>query len=465
MKDLRTFIEDMEERHPGEILRVQRPVDARFEISSVIRRLQEERKFPAVFFESVRGSDHGVITNVHATRERMVYGMGVSDRKAMLRAWSERLDNPIAPIDVETGPVKEVIHLGEACDLRRLPIVTHAEQDSGAFITAGVLIIRNPDTGEPNIGIYRHMVKGPNRLGCFMNEGTHLFHLLKKAEAKGQDLECVIFIGHHPLGILASQVRGALQNELATMGGVLGEAIELAPAETVDVPVPARAEIAIEGKILAGVREEEGPFGEYTFFYGEARNSPVIEVSAITHRRDAIFYDVHSPYIDHVNCSVLAQDAYVFNKIRASVHNVLDVFHPSEGIVHTAVIQIRKETEGQGKAAGLAALASVYLLKIAIIVDDDVDPTNLGEVLWAITARTRPDRDFDFIKDVHCGTLDAMGVSGEGWPQRGGLNTKVIIDATKPIDVPLPDRCDPPEAMWRAMDLAEYFPDGNFGSG
>ena len=185
MKDVRTCIEDMEERHPGEILRVQRPVDARFEISSVIRRLQEERKFPAVFFESVRGSDHGVITNVHATRERMVYGMGVSDRKAMLRAWSERLDNPIAPIDVETGPVKEVIHLGEACDLRRLPIVTHAEQDSGAFITAGVLIIRNPDTGEPNIGIYRHMVKGPNRLGCFMNEGTHLFHLLKKAEAKG----------------------------------------------------------------------------------------------------------------------------------------------------------------------------------------------------------------------------------------------------------------------------------------
>ena len=156
MKDLRTFIEDMEERHPGEILRVQRPVDARFEISSVIRRLQEERKFPAVFFESVRGSDHGVITNVHATRERMVYGMGVSDRKAMLRAWSERLDNPIAPIDVETGPVKEVIHLGEA--------------------------------------------------------------------------------------------------------------IELAPAETVDVPVPARAEIAIEGKILAGVREDGLLFNGLSFF-------------------------------------------------------------------------------------------------------------------------------------------------------------------------------------------------------
>ena len=463
MKDLRTFIEEMEERHPGEILRVSRQVDPKFEISGVIRKLQEDRKYPAVLFENVQGSDHAVLTNVHATRERMAYGMGVADRQSMLKAWSEGLDKPIPPVQVDTGPVKEVVSRGEECDLRRLPIVTHAEKDSGPFVTAGVTVVRNPDTGVPNIGIYRHMLKGPRRLGCFINEGTHLFHLLKKAEAKGQDLECAIFIGHHPLCVLASQVRGPLQNELATMSGVLGEALELAPAESVDVPVPARAEFVIEGKFLSGVREEEGPFGEYTFFYGEARNSPVIEVSAITHRKDAILYDVHSPYIDHVNCSVLAQDAYVFNKIRASVHNVLDVFHPSEGIVHTAVIQIRKETEGQGKAAGLAALASVYLLKIAIVVDEDVNPANLGEVLWAITARTRPDRDFDFIKDVHCGTLDAMGVSGRGWPYRNGLNTKVLIDATKPIDVPLPDRCDPPESVWRSIDLDEYFPDGVSG--
>ncbi len=463
MMDLRAFVENMEERHPGEILRVSRQVDPKFEISSVIRRLQEDQKFPAVLFENVKGSDHPVLTNVHATRERMAYGMGVSDRRSMLKARSNGLEKPIEPVQVDTGPVKEVIWRGDECDLGKLPIVTHAEQDSGPFITAGVTVVRNPDTGEPNIGIYRHMVKGSRRLGCFINEGTHLFHLLKKAEAAGQDLECAIFVGHHPLCVLASQVRGPLQNELATMGGVLGEALELAPGETVDVPVPARAEFVIEGKFLAGVREEEGPFGEYTFFYGEARNSPVIEVSAITHRKDAILYDVHSPYIDHVNCSVLAQDAYVFNKIRASVHNVLDVFHPSEGIVHTAVIQIRKETEGQGKAAGLAALASVYLLKIAIVVDEDVNPANLGEVLWAITARTRPDRDFDFIKDVHCGTLDAMGVSGRGWPYKNGLNTKVLIDATKPIDVPLPDRCDPPENIWRSIDLEEYFPDGISG--
>jgi 2,5-furandicarboxylate decarboxylase 1 len=449
----------MEERHPGELLRVSREVDPRFEISAVVRRLQEEQEFPAILFENVKGSGHGVLTNVHATRQRIAYGMGVADRKAMLRAWSEGLEKPLPPTQVETGPVKEVILRGEEADLTRLPIVTHAEKDSGAFITAGVMIVRNPDTGVPNIGIYRHMVKGPRRLGCFINEGTHLFHLLKKAEDKGQDLECAIFIGHHPLCVLASQVRGPLQDELATMSGVLGEPLELVPAETVDIPVPARAEIVIEGKIPAGFREEEGPFGEYTFFYGEARNSPVIEVSAITHRRDAILYDVHSPYIDHVNCSVLAQDAYVFNKIKASVHNVLDVYHPSQGVVHTAVIQIRKETEGQGKAAGLAALASVYLLKIAIVVDEDVNPANLGEVLWAITTRTRPDRDFDFIKDVHCGTLDAMGVSGRGWPYKNGLNTKVLIDATKPIDVPLPDRCDPPEDVWRGIDLGDYFPD------
>ena len=459
MKDLRTFIEHLEERHPGQLLRVKRPVSPRFEISALVRRLQEEGKFPAILFENVEGSDHPVITNVHASRDRIAYSLGVSDQREMLRIWSERLGKPLPTVPADGAPVKEVVHRGEECDLRRLPIVTHAEKDSGAFITAGVLIVRNPETGVPNVGIYRHMVKGPRRLGCFINEGTHLFHLLKKAEAMGRDLECVIFIGHHPLCILASQVRRALEDELAIMGGVLGEALEVVPAETVDIPIPARAEFAIEGKILAGVREEEGPFGEYTFFYGEARNSPVIEVTAITHRRDAILYDVHSPYIDHVNCSILAQDAYVFNKIRDSVPNVMDVYHPSEGVIHTAVIQIRKETEGQGKAAGLAALASVYLLKIAIVVDDDVNPRNLGEVLWAIATHTRPDRDFDFIKDVHCGTLDAMGVSGKGWPHKNGLNTKVIIDATKPIDVPLPDRCDPPEEMWRSMDLAEYFPD------
>ncbi|MFQ5915042.1 MAG: UbiD family decarboxylase [Nitrospinota bacterium] len=461
MKDLRTFIEDLEEKSPGQLLRVKRPVSPHFEIPAVVRRLQEERRFPAILFEQVEGRAHPVITNVHACRDRVALALGVSDQREMLSIWSERLEKPIPWASAETGPVKEVIQRGEGCDLRQLPIITHAEMDSGPFITGGVLVVRNPDTGIPNVGIYRHMLKGPRRLGCFINEGTHLFHLLKKAEAKGKDLECVIFIGHHPLCVLASQVRGPLQDELATMGGVLGESLELVQAETVDLPVPARAEIAIEGRILCGVREEEGPFGEYTFFYGEARNSPVIEVTAITRRRDAIYYDVYSPYIDHVNCAILAQDAYVFNKIRTSVPNVLDVYHPSEGVIHTAIIQIRKETEGQGKAAGLAALASVYLLKIAIIVDEDVNPRNLGEVLWAITTRTRPDRDFDFIKDVHCGTLDALGVSGRGWPHKNGLNTKVIIDATKPIDVPLPARCDPPEDLWRALDLADYFPGWN----
>ena len=161
MKDLRTFIEHMEERHPGEILRVSREVDARFEISAVVRRLQEEREFPAILFENVKGSDHGVLTNVHATRQRIAYGMGVADRKAMLRAWSEGLEKPLPPTQVETGPVKEVILQGEDADLTRLPIVTHAEKDSGAFITVGVMVVRNPDTGLPNIGIYRHMVSIP----------------------------------------------------------------------------------------------------------------------------------------------------------------------------------------------------------------------------------------------------------------------------------------------------------------
>lgn len=455
VKDLRYFIDYLERKAPEEIIRIKREVNPIFEISAIVRKLQAENKYPIVFCEKVKGHKIPVVTNLSATRSKIAHSLETS-QKELLKTWSEREQKPIPTKIVNNGPIKDVLMTGDDCDLRKLPIVTHSEKDSGPFITGGVLIAKDPDTGLPNVGIYRMMLKGPRKLGLFIDPITHLAHIQRKCEASNESLECAIMIGHHPACIQGSQIRATMQDELAVIGGILGEPLDIVKCETIGVEVPSYGEIVIEGKIPPHIREPEGPFGEFTFLYGPERNSNIVEVSAITHRMDAIYHDIYTPYAEHVNTGSVAVESYIYNRVKLSLPQVLNVHCPFSGTHFIAVIQIKKEYDGLGKMAGLAAL-SLPPTKIAIIVDEDIDPFNLNEVLWAIAHRTRPDRAIDFIKDVLVEGLEPMGVTGRGWPNMGGgINTKMIIDATKPIDVPFPERCDPPKEVWQKIDIKEY---------
>lgn len=456
-KDLRTFIAYLDERYPKEIVRVSRPVDPAWEIAAVVRKFQQENRFPTLLFENVAGFSMPVVTNLFASRVKLAAALETSPEET-LDEYMRREDRPLEPRWVDGGPVKECRRLGAEADLSRLPIVTHGEKDAGPYITPGIGIAKDPDSGVHNAGVYRLQYRGPREMGIDIGPDSHLAHILRKRERKGEDLEFAVALGHHPAVCHGSQARGPLEmDEFAVMGGLLGEPLELVRGETVDLGVPARAEIVIEGRILAGVREVEGPFGEFTWHYGPARPNPVFRVTAITHRRDAIFLDLNNLYLDHNFLGLLGRESNLYKRVREVIPSLRRVaVAESGGCRLSGFVQIHKEYEGQGKNAALAALAADPYMKVVVVVDEDVDVYSDREVLWAVTTRTQPDRDFFFVPGTFVCIIDPSGHTGVSRAEHGGMNTRVAIDATKPVEVPFPERCDVRRDLWEGIDLGEY---------
>src|SRR3990170_3831177 len=238
-KDLRTFLSDLQARFPEELVRVKRPVDAKWELSAVVHRLQKEGRLPVFFFENIKGHDLPVVVNLFASRKLLACALETPPEKIVEKLIKAE-EHPIAPVLVSKGPVKEMVRTGEAVDLRELPIVWHCEKDAGPFICPGVMIIKDPDTGIRNAGVYRHQLHGPRKLGVSFGPPSHGAHIFRKMEARNQDLEAVIALGHHPAMGIASQFQGSLDvDEFAIMGGLLGDAVEMVRCETMDLEVPA----------------------------------------------------------------------------------------------------------------------------------------------------------------------------------------------------------------------------------
>ena len=310
-KDLRTFMEYVERVSPENLVRVSREVSPKHEMSALVNNLGGglpslgRYKSPALLFENVRGYNMPVITNLFATRKLISLGLEVGERDLMHR-YLQAEENPIEPTTVQSGPVKEVVQKGDEIDMNKMPIVTHCDQDIGAFITPGVLLVRDPESGRINAGIYRHMLQGKTKLGTSFAPQSHGAHIMREKEAKGEDLECALVVGHHPAFHAASQYCGQFKiSELAVAGGLLGESLEMVKCETVDLEVPAYAEIVIEGKVKGGQREDDAPFGEYLAYYGdEVIKRHVMEVTAVTMRKDAIFHDLHNGGTEHLLLSM-----------------------------------------------------------------------------------------------------------------------------------------------------------------
>jgi 2,5-furandicarboxylate decarboxylase 1 len=212
-----------------------------------------------------------------------------------------------------------------------------------------------------------------------------------------------------------------------------------------------------EGKILPGTRLPEGPYGEFPWYYGLERPSPVMEVTAITHRRDAIFHHLFAAHAEHNLTGRLGREAVLYKRVRAAVPGVKAVHMPMSGICRFhAYVQIKKEYDGAGKIAALAALASDPFVKLAVVVDEDVDINNDAEVLWAIATRTQPDRDTFFVPESATSRLDPASYSIWSRWEKDTMNTKWAIDATMPVEAPFEERADVPREIWEHMDLTEY---------
>lgn len=418
------------------------------------KRLQADGKLPILLFERIQGHAMPILTNLFASKRHLALALDTAPEYVAAR-FAEAQKNRIQPRTVTSGPIKDVILTGDQADLRALPLVTHCEKDAGPYISSGVTIIRDPASGCLNAGIYRNRYLSPKTLTMNMAPLYHAAEVAAQAEARKQHVEAAIVIGHHPALGMASQQRGRLgEFELETMGGLLGEPVDVMRGETVDVLVPADAEIVIEGRIRTDRWEDDGSFGDYWLYYAPPKKARVFEVTAITHRRDAVFHDVFNVGPEHLVLFSLGMEGVVLAQLQQLVPQVTAIDVPVSGSGNLVYVQIRKDMEGLGVNTALAALGA-YRFKCAIVVDEDIDISDDQQVIWAVMTRTQADRSFFVVPGSYISRVDPTGYPPWHAGGKGDrlLSTRLGVDATKPLDPSFPEVAEPPRHLWTRIHL------------
>lgn len=460
-RDMRDYLNTLERN--GKLFRVKTEVDNEWEIAAVTRRVFQrvpEKDRPGLLFERVKGFDMPVTVGILGASSE-VYATALQCKvQDVPDVWAEAQQNPILPEEVATGPVKENKLIGDQADVTRLPAsLWTVGQDAGRFLTAPCVISNDPETGERNVGTYRIQLKGPRKVGIQLSNPTRdMWTHIKKNEAQGRNTPCAIVLGGDPtIGLTAvSRVAYGL-DELAVAGGLRREPLEIVRCETVDVMVPARAEIIIEGEVLAGVREEEGPFGEYTGYMSDSGPSYVIEISAITHRNNPIFHDFFSQMPPSESSTIrgtgreMAIYKHLTRDLRMDIKDV-HFLHAGGGAAILA-ISMRKKFEGQAMAAIWGAWSvDPSLAKFTVVVDDDIDVRDPFQVLWAMSWHVQPERDVQITRQSPGTPLDPSNAppDAQRYERRSQLSAKVSIDATRKHAYPA--RSIPPREHLEEVD-------------
>jgi 2,5-furandicarboxylate decarboxylase 1 len=361
---------------------------------------------------------------------------GTKTKEETVLMFMERIDKRIPPKLVSSGPVKEKILKGDSAKLSILPQIIHNELDGGPYICSAGTILRDPDTDSLNVGIYRNQIFADDKLGVMINPQHHGSYIINRYRELGKPVEVALVIGHHPAFLLSAG--GArlpcVGGELELAGALLGESLKVVRGETIDLEYPADAEIVIEGIIDdPNNLVEEGNFGEYPRHYSGKRMVPVIRVTAICMRHDAIYQDIAAAHDEHLIMGSLPMMATCLKKIRELAPYVKMVNLPKSGSCRAHIyVSIKKRNEGEGKQAGLAALAADPNIKMAVVVDDDIDVFDEEQVLWAVAYRFEADRDLILIPYTLGAQLNPKAYSLDR-SKRGNLQTRIIIDATWPV--------------------------------
>jgi UbiD family decarboxylase len=449
-QDLRSYLDLIKQNHPEDFLTVSREVDAAFEITAITVKLEQEAKRrPILLFERVKGTKFPVLTNLHASRARLAMAINAKPEE-MQKAYLRAMEKPIAPKLVTKAPVKEVILTGDQINLYNLPQILHHEQDAGAYITAAISFAKDPNGDSWNCAYNRLMIKGRDTTSIHLTLAKHLWEFQRAAEARGEALPVAFAIGVHPAIALGCLAIGSIdEDERAIMGGLLGEPLELVKCETSELLVPAHAEMIIEAEILPHQRTPEGPFGEFTGYSLGERQREVVKVSAITHRREAIFQDITVGHLDHLMLSTTPIEANLYRAVRAMVPTVKAVRVPAP---FTVYVSIEQRISGQAKNAILAVLGNDLYMKRVVVVDHDVDIFNDRQVSWAIATRCQPDRDILIISNTRGSDLDPS-------TKEDGNTAKWGVDATaKPSLAGYTPRHRVAKDVFDRLDLKEFVP-------
>lgn len=426
---LRGFLRMVEERHPTELLRVRAPVRTRLDITSSVFELEKAGRDPVVVFEQVEGHTMPVVTNTTGSRRLLAACLDV-DPADLPTAFRERCQRYVPCETVAAAPWQEVTLEGDAVDLTMLPIPVHFSVDAAPYVTAGQIVARDPVTGVDTTGFHRLMLKGRNRFGVSLHSRRRMWEFHRRAEERGEPLPVAVTLGVHPLHYMGSMVYayppGVRKFEI--IGGLFGAPYRLARCGS-GLEVPAGAEIVLEGEILPGVHEPEGPFSEFTGYASYRSTQNVLEVRRLHMRRDAIFHSVASGMAkDHILVSCITREGEILNTLRRNLPNVISVHVPHTTCgAFMAFVKMRKTAQGEPQQAIMAALGTEFYTKYVIVVDEDVDIFDMNDVMWAVATRVRAEQDIVMVPGCKGAILDPTSD-----PDTFTL-TKMGIDATRPL--------------------------------
>ncbi len=433
----------------GQLKRIAAPVDQVEELSAITYMATRREDAPALLFETVptgHGSHGRVLSNMlGASAARYALAVGIDptlSTRDMIQATRGVMGRQIAPIEVakSKAPVNEVVLRAGEFDLNAFPAPTFWPGDGGRYIgTGNIVFTRDPETRRINVGCYRQMLQGPNRIGLYCSPGKHGLLDRESTWSRGKPLEVVAAYGIDPvLFMLAAQVFGMDDSELEVAGGIMGRGIALTEAETVSLPIPADAEFVVEGLVHPGLRMDEGPLGEFTGYYGRERSpQPYIEVTAVHHRRDPIM--TAALMARYPSCEIgayyaIMRSARILDDLqRIGVAGVVGAYAHPAAASGWGMVVVALQQKYAGHAAQVLALASqcpaaAYYTKWVIAVDEDVDPTDINDVLWALSTRCHPSEDIDLLRNTWSTGLDPSRFP----PDMRPYGSKVLINACKP---------------------------------
>ncbi len=434
-QSLRHFVAAYEAAFPQEVVRVPDTVSLQHDVMALVLEYERRRRYPILLFERVAGSDIPIIANAVASRRALAFALDTSER-GLAGEYARRIKDHTKPVIVADPPFRARVVRGADVDLGALPIPEYFPGDAGRYLTAGMLVARDPDSGVETEGYHRFQVKSRTRMGVSLHSRRRMFEYQRRAEAKGQPLPCAVVLGLHPLVSMGSLAYPPPDvGKFEVVGGLFGEPFAVAPCLTADLHVPAAAEIVIEGEILPGVREPEGPFGEFTGYFSRRSTQHVFEARAITMRERPWFQSIGSGRAgDHITTLGLIREAEITNAVSRVVPNVTGVHVPLSGTSSfTAYVAIKQGRPGEAKHVIPIVLGVDHYLKLVIVVDDDIDVFDESDVLWAVATRMQADRDLVVI----AGSLGAML---DPSADERGVTAKLGIDATRPFGQPFAEK-------------------------
>jgi 4-hydroxy-3-polyprenylbenzoate decarboxylase len=444
-KNLTDFLKELEAR--GELVRIAREVSPDLEIAEIADRAVKGGG-PALLFEKVSGSAMPVAINLFASRRRMLAALEISSYDE----WDERLEfflDPkppdglieklkaipkftelasVFPKTVRSAPCQEIVETGDAVDLTRLPVLKCWPQDGGPFITLPLVITRDPASGKTNVGVYRMQVYDRRTTGMHWQKHKDGAAQARGYEREGRRMEVAAAIGCDPATVFSgiAPLPPGL-SEFLFAGFVRGEAVPLVAGRTVDLLVPAEAEIVLEGYVNPGERRQEGPFGDHTGFYSLEDDFPVFHVTAVTRRRAPVYLTtiVGKPPMEDGYLGEAVERLFL-PLVKKTIPEIVDMYLPPEGIFHNLmIVAIDKRFPGHARKTMHAIWGTGQMMfsKTIVVVDRDVEVRNAPELVWKVLTAIDPERDIEF---VH-GPVDELDFASR-LPCYG---SKMGIDATR----------------------------------